>query len=142
MSYLGDARTAIIAKAAGITGVTYAYARMPETLAGSPAFVLMGVTWTTIPKVNGYDSTTYTFTLRLWHERLGDDDPTISAVDDLIDLVQTAYADGITLGGGLTRQCLIRGGAANVWMTIGETIYLTADFEIELISPRARGYTA
>lgn len=141
MSYLSDARTAIIAKAAGIAGVTYTYARMPETLAGSPAFVLMGVTWTTIP--GDRERTTYSFTLRLWHERLGDDDPTIAAVDDLIDLTQAAYATGITLGQtAQTTQCVIRGGAANQWMTIGETIYLTADFEIELSSTRQRGYTA
>lgn len=141
MSYLSDARAAIIAKAATITGVTYAYARMPETLAGSPAFVLMGVTWQTIP--GDRERTTYTFTLRLWQERLGDDDPTIAAVDDLIELTQAAYALGITLGQtALTTQCVIGGGSANAWMTIGETIYLTADFEIELSATRQRGYTA
>lgn len=141
MSYLSDARAAIIAKAATIAGVTYTYSRMPETLAGSPAFVLMGVTWRTIP--GDRERTTYAFTLRLWHERLGDDDPTIAAVDDLIDLVQAAYATGITLGQpAQTTQSVIRGGAANAWMTIGDTIYLTADFEIELSSTRQRGYSA
>ncbi len=141
MSYLSDARSAIIAKAATVAGVTYTYARMPETLSGSPAIVLGPVTWTTIP--GDRERTTYAFELTLYQERLGDDDPTIAAVDDLIDLVQAAYVLGITLGqGGQTSQCVIRGGSANEWVTIGETIYLTAKFQLELSASRQRGYTA
>ena len=141
MSYLSTARTAITAKAAGVAGVTYAYARMPETIAGSPAIVLGPVTWTTIP--GDRERTTYIFELILYQERLGDDDPTIAAVDDLIDLVQAAFVSGITLGQtGQTTQCVIVGGAANEWASIGETLYLTATFQIELSSTRQRGYTA
>ena len=141
MSYLGDARAAIILKAAGIAGVTYTYARQPETLSGSPAIVLGEVTWTTIP--GDRERTTYSFGLTAFIERMGDDDPTIAAMDDLIDLVQAAYAAGITLGQtALTTQCVIRGGSANEWVAIGETLYLTARFEIELSSTRQRGYSA
>lgn len=141
MSYLSDARAAIIAKAAGIVGVTYTYSRMPDTLSGSPAIVLGQMTWTTIP--GDRERTTYSFELTLYQERLGDDAPTIAAVDDLIDLIQAAYVSGVTLGQtGLTTQCVIRGGAANEWITIGETIYLTATFAVELSATRPRGYTA
>ena len=141
MSYLADARTAIIAKAAGIAGIAYAYPRVPETLSGSPAIILGPVTWTTIP--GNRERTTYAFDLTLYQERLGDDAPTIAAVDDFIDLVQAAYVSGITLGQtGQTTQCVIRGGAANEWVTIGDTIYLTCTFQLELSATRQRGYTA
>lgn len=141
MSYLSDARAAIIAKAAGITGVQYTYPRIPDTIAGSPAFVLGEVTWVTIP--GDRERSTYSFELTLYQERLGDDDPTIAAVDDLIELAQQAYSQGITLGQtGQTTQCVVRGGSANTWVSIGETLYLTAILRIELAASRQRGYTA
>jgi hypothetical protein len=141
MSYLSAARAAIIAKGAAIAGMRKAYPRLPETIAASPAIVLGQMTWQTIP--GDRERTAYTFDLDLYVERSADDDRTIAAADDLIDLVQAAYAAGITLGqGGQTSQCVIRGGASNLWVEIGAAEYLLTRFQLELSASRQRGYTA
>ena len=140
MSYLSSARAAIIAKAAGIAGIGSTYARLPETIGSAPAIVLGPVTWTTQP--GDRERTSYQFELWLYVERLASDDQTIATADDFIDLVQAAYAAGITLGLSGTTQCVIRGGAANEWVTVGEAEYLRVTFRLELASTRQRGYTA
>ena len=141
MSYLSVARTAIIAKAAGVNGIRGAFPRVPETIPATPAVVLGQMTWTTIP--GDRERTTYTFDLLLYVERTSTDDRVISTTDDLVDLIQAAYASGITLGqGGQTTQCVIRGGSSNEWVSIGEALYLVTKFQLELSSSRQRGYTA
>jgi hypothetical protein len=141
VSFLSTARAAIIAKAAGITGMLYTYSRMPDTIGGTPAMVLGQMTAVILP--GNREVTTYNWELFLYQERLGDDDRTVAAVDDMIELVQTAYAQGITLGqGGETRQCVLRSFTANDWFAIGETEYLRPRFILELTATRTRPYTA
>lgn len=140
MSYLATARSAIIAKAAGIAGIGSTYARLPETIGTSPAIVLGPVTWTTTP--GDRERSVYTWELWLYVERLATDDQTIATADDFIDLVQAAYASGITLGQSGTTQCVIRGGRADEWVTVGNADYLRVTFTLELLSTRQRGYTA
>ncbi len=140
MSYLSTARAAIIAKAATVSGVRGTYARLPETIPMAPAVVLGQMTWTTIP--GNRERTDYTFELSLFVERLRSDDQTIAKADDLIELIQIAYASGITLAQIGTTQCTIRGGAANIWPTIGKAEYLQVKFLLHLESSLTRGYTA
>jgi hypothetical protein len=140
MSYLSDARTSIVAKGAAIPGIRGAFPRLPETIPAAPALVLGPVTWVTTP--GDRERTTYSFELVLYVERTSSDDRTIATADDLIDLIQAAYALGITLGAATTTQCVIRGGASNEWVSIGEALYLATMFRLELASSRQRGYTA
>lgn len=141
MSYLSVARAAIAAKGAAIPGIKYAYPRMPDTIAGSPALVLGQFTWTTIP--GDRERTTYTFELGLYVEWNSEDDQAIAEMDDMLDLVQEHYAKGITLGQtGETTECDILGGVANESAQIGDTIYLNATIRLVLKASRQRGYTA
>jgi hypothetical protein len=140
MSYLSEARTAIIAKGAAVTGIRSALPRLPETIPAAPALVLGQVTWTTIP--GDRERSAYAFELILYVERTSTDDRAIAATDDLIDLIQAAYAQGITLGSSDTTQCVIRGGASNEWVSIGDAEYLATTFRLDLSSSRQRGYTA
>jgi len=140
MSYLSDARTSIIAKGAAITGIRGAHARLPETIPAAPALVLGQMVWETTP--GDRERTSYAFELILYVERTSTDDRAIATTDDLIDLVQSAYASGITLASANTTQCVIRGGASNEWVTVGDAEYLATTFRLELSSSRQRGYTA
>ena len=141
MSYLADARASIIAKGAGVAGIRKAYSRLPETIPMAPAIVLGQITWTTTP--GDRERTDYLFELTLYVERLRSDDQTIAKADDLIALIQAAYSQGITLGAQPgTTQCVIRGGSANSWPTIGKAEYLAVKFALHLEASMARGYTA
>ncbi len=107
----------------------------------APAIVLGQMTWTTTP--GDRERSIYNFELDLYVERIADDDRTIATTDDLIDLIQAAYALGITLGqGGTTQQAVIRGGSSNSWETKGASEYLVTRFIYSLESSRQRGYTA
>lgn len=145
MSYLGDARAAIIAKGTALVdtanarAIQYVYPRLPESING-PALVLGQFTWTQIP--GDRERTTYEFEMTLFIPKLGDDDATIDLADELIDVVADAFSKGITLNAGITTECVIRGGTANTWAKIGETIYLLVVFRLELKASRVRGYTA
>ena len=140
MSYLSTARTAIIAKGAGVAGIRGAYVRLPEVIKMAPAIVLGQMSWATTP--GDRESTIYSFELELWVERVADDDRTIATTDDLIDLIQSAYAVGITLAQIGTTQGVIRGGSSNSWETSGTAEYLVTRFLYTLQSTRQRGYTA
>lgn len=142
MSFLSTARAAIIAKGAGVAGIRAALPRLPETIPASPAIVLGQMTWSKIP--GDRERTTLLFDLELYVERLATDDRTIATADDLIELVEQAYTQGITLGlsPGGTTQCVIRSGSANTWPTIGSTEYLLVRWQLELSATRQRGYTA
>lgn len=142
MSYLSVARSAIIAKGAAISGIRYTYPRMPDTIAAAPALVLGQYTASVLP--GDRERTTFDFELTLYVQLLGgDNDQAIAAADDLIDAIQDAYAQGITLGQtGQTTQCVVTGFTANTWVTISESIYLTVVFALVLSATRQRGYTA
>ena len=142
MSYLSTARTAIIAKGAAVTGIVAALPRLPESLPGSPVLVLGNPRWQT--KAGDREQTTYIFDLDLYVERLFTDDQTIATADDLIDLIQAAYAQGVTLGSQPgTTQCLITGGSTD-WFEQGHggPSYFRVRFALMLYATRQRGYTA
>ncbi len=140
MSYLSQARTAIIAKAAGVAGVRSTYPRLPDVLGPTPAVVLGQASWTTIP--GNRERRTYTFALDLYVKRDATDDRTIATADDLMDLIEQAYILGITLGQIGTTQCVIRGGTSNNWRTIDNVEYLVISWALHLESSLTRGYTA
>ena len=139
MSYLSVARTAMIAKGAGVAGIRGAYVRLPEVIKMAPAIVLGQMSWTTTP--GNRERTTYNFELDLYVERIADDDRTIATTDDLIDLIQAAYALGITLAQSGTTQAVIRGGSSNSWVTVGASEYLRTRFVYSLESTRTANYT-
>ena len=142
MSDLGAIRTAILATASGVAGISRAYPRLPEAIAGTPAIVLGQMTWTSVPGQVA-DIDTYTFDLWLYVERLATDDQTISTADDFIGLILAAFSQGITLGNaGSTRSALIRGGRANEWVKIGGSEYMRVGFHLEVSARPARNRTA
>ena len=140
MSYLSVARTAIIAKGAGVVGIRGAYVRLPEVIKMAPAIVLGQMSWATTP--GNRERSIYTFELDLYVERVADDDRTIATTDDLIDLIQAAYALTITLGQSGTTQATILGGSSNSWVTVGASEYLRTRFTYALESTRTATYTA
>ena len=140
MSYLSVARAAMIAKGAGIAGIRATYVRLPETIGAAPALVLGQMTWTTVP--GNRERSIYTFELDLFVERVADDDRAIATTDDLIDLIQAAYALTITLGQSGTTQATILGGSSNSWVTVGASEYLRTRFVYVLESTRTAAYTA
>jgi hypothetical protein len=149
VGYITDARTAIIAKAAGVAGSRGASARLPDNIPTTPWYVLAPHTATLTPGQR--ERTIFRFPLQLYIERQATDDQTIQAGDDLIDLTVDAFSQGITLGTVTgTTEMRMTGWDADQWITLGDTPgnggsgvpYLLIEFHLELHVTRTRNYTA
>jgi hypothetical protein len=149
VGYISDSRTAIIAKAAGVSGIRGASVRMPDSIPASPWFVLAPHTATLTPGQR--ERTVFTIPLRLYIERQATDDQTIQTGDDLIDLTVQAFSQGITLATVTgTTELRLDGWDADNWITLGDAPgspgsgvpYLLVEFHLRLNVTRSRNYTA
>lgn len=152
MGYLTDARAAIIAKAAGVAGAKGASARpLDNAPPSTPWYTLSSSNGTVVP--GNRERTSVRFTLRLWLDRMPDDNTVLQLADDYINLTIAAYRSGITLAGvggawGVSTTAVSVTGWSQDWKTVGSSVpdagsaYLITDFELTLQYTTPADYTA
>lgn len=140
MSYLADARAAIIAQTQTVTAIRSRFVRLPESITAAPAVVIGQYTWTQTP--GNREMTVWNFPLDLYVARSSTDDRTIAAADAIVDELRDALSKGITLSVPDTVQSVVRSGRATDWPNIGGTEFLHVVLELELTQRTTRDYTA
>jgi hypothetical protein len=131
--------TAVVAKAATITGMRGTSAKMPDSIGATP--------WTVVGPHSGelspgsWEKYVYSFPLYCYLERTADDARTQAILNDLLDAFIIAYRSGISLGGTVA-QTLVRSWNTDRYTEISTSKFQILELTVETTVVGGQTYTA